>query len=369
MNFPIGPVLILAFLLAIALFFWQLSRYLAPCSDLRIRVAIPALVAVLFAGLGHLLGDNPSGSSTTVALAFLFLLPGLAFVTLYPFVEPFFAEKRPVFDIMVASAVLTLVYGTYLIFTIGMAELAPPKRMFLFFTDLFPYFWGYLAQYLEICAVLAVLMGAVLLACSVHEKGTIRVVHPVAAIFLLLFAYFVADILFAGFLAVFFAIMLSRIPRPSVRMAASLLCGVTIAGIDASVLSRTGIVAALQYYDPSLLSLVLLASGAVTLLPLIDRYLDVDDFIRTPIVFLAASATVALLSLLSGAPAGILRGLSSITAGGAHAAGETFETLFHAQIFLFLAAALIAGILYGALVLLTRIAGHRKTPPSPVADG
>jgi len=323
--------------------------------DLRSRVLLPVFVIVVAGLLGAMLDR----AGPDLGAMFILLVPTMAVLTVLPLIEPGQDWENRNLVVTLVSIALTVGFFVYLWawnFS-GIPTVFLPLWLFVP-----PGVSGVIqvqvvCMYGEMLILCGVLAGAFELAQSSGDGGSpdTRIVshNGLVVSVSLLFASLVFSFLAAGFLAVFLWRILQEIPRRSLKI---LLPFVGALGISylVSLVQLTHTSSLLNVpCDFSLMVMLLLAAGVVTLIPIMEPYVPGP---KNAALYATATITVVSLIILLTFPVQdpvrhLAAGLSALAGSGLFMAGISLDQEIASKMLLYGYAAIISSVTFAGIVL------------------
>ncbi len=342
-----GILILIFFLIFIVISFFILLIALKKATTLRTRIGYPVLYILIVALAGQ--AASAIADFSMIFFLLVLILPAFSILTLAPFLEPCLKVPQLGKETLIGSILMT---PSFLYYISSAVEYYGPSSVFLPFDEVLPFFMGYWFFYLEMLIITATIMGALIAGFLIIRRSKSRFLPVLLASVLLVISFFLIQIVFIGFFALFIYIALEKVPWPGVRGGIPLLFSlVFIVGMSFGVtIERFTLL--LPFYDISLINLGIAAPAMVTLYPIIDRY---GSYVSTEIaVVLAPSIAFVLLSLPLGGynPVDVIsHGLSMLPLNSSLLTGGSSAEVFNVQVLYVLLAAVVSGILYGTFQL------------------
>jgi hypothetical protein len=323
--------------------------------DLKSRVLLPVFV-IMVAGL---LGAMLDRAGPDLGAMFILLVPTMAVLTVLPLIEPGRDwENR---DLVVTLVTIALTVGFFVYLWAwnfsGIPTVFLPLWLFVP-----PGVTGYLqvqvvCMYGEMLLICGLIAGAFELAQSSGNVGSpdTRIVshNGLVLSIALLFASLVFSFLAVGFLAVFLWCMLQKISRRTMRIILPFVGALGISYLVSLVqLTRTSSLLNVPC-DFSLMVMLLLATGVVTLFPIIEPYVPGP---KNAALYATATLTVVSLTILLTIPVQdpvrhLASGLSALAGSGLFMAGASLDQGIASKMLLYGYAAVISSVIFAVIAL------------------
>ena len=367
-------IVVPALLILSILFLYYFTKWVTGFASRKARVLMPVAATILYVLALSLL--NGITSHEALGEIMLIVVPTLAVLTVFPFIESAWEMKNRMTLVTLFSVSLTIGFWFYILVWnfYGFPKIFLPVWELIPATGIVSILLQVLAVYGEMLILCGAFAGALGFALSYLDEGSLSGYSDfgerAALIFILAGGSLFFNSFFPGFLAIFLYLVLRKISFRPIQIAIPVLSAICIAYVM-SIMQEGQVYFALAAgpYDFTLFSMLLLALGMVTLFPVFQRYVMPDEM---PSLYICSSIAVVILSFLFHDPAQNLfeilaRGLSTITDSGVFAMEIPIAEGMARKLILYFSAVLLSATGYAVMAVTTSII-RKKKRGLPVPD-